>query len=91
MEDKEYVTPKDCELHHKLIEAQMETLRQKDDFLDERMTGIETRLTTIDGKMDKVVALMESQKNYIIWLLVGIVLTGAGVLLGRGVDFGWLI
>lgn len=89
--DLEFVTPKVCELHHQVMESQLELLRQKDKALEEKIGGIEKRLDVMDAKIDKMLELQASIYKFLIWLTVGIILTLVGVVAGRAIDFGWLI
>lgn len=101
-EGEDYVTPTMCEMHHKVMEAQLEVLRQKDKSLEDRMTGIEKRLDAMDEKID---AILQNQTNlalstkqfqtdvikYALWIAIVVMATLVGVLTGRAVDFGWLM
>jgi hypothetical protein len=87
----DYVTPSQCEQHHQIMELKLELLRQKDASLEDKIIGIETRLNSMDAKMDKILGLQESFNKYTLWLAVGIILTLIGVLTGRALDFGWVI
>ena len=89
MED--FVTPQMCEMHHKIIEAQLEVLRQKDKALEEKIGGIEKRLDAMDAKIDQMLRLQSDIYKFLIWLTVGIICTLIGVLAGRAIDFGWLV
>jgi hypothetical protein len=93
--DEDFVTSGMCEMHHKLMESQLELLRQKDKQLEEKISGIERSLEKMDAKLD---VLSEKQEGIIKWqadqyklqlgmaiLLVTILI---GVVLGRGLDFG---
>jgi len=73
-----------CRLHREVIDAKIETLKQKDHALDKRMEGIE-------NKIQEVFDLQRTILYVIIFIAVGTILTLIGVLLGRGVDFGWLL
>jgi vacuolar-type H+-ATPase subunit E/Vma4 len=89
--EEEYVTPSMCELHHQIMEAKLEVLRQRDKALEDRMTGVEQRLDKMDAKIDKVILLQESIYKALIAITIGVVITLGGVILGRALDFGWLI
>lgn len=100
--DEEYVTPGMCEMHHKVMEGQLELLRQKDKALEDKMAGIERRIDAIDAKIDTILRnqsdLATSTKQfqadvlkYALWLAVGVTLTLFGVATGRVIDFGWLL
>jgi hypothetical protein len=78
------ITPNVCQLHRDVIYAKIETLTQKDNALDRRMEGIE-------NKIQEVFDLQRTILYVIIFIAVGTCLTLSGVLLGRGIDFGWLI
>lgn len=80
----ETVTPDVCKLHREVIDAKIETLKAKDDSLDARMERIE------DG-IDEVRALQKTILYALIGIAFGVVATLFGVVLGRGIDFGWLI
>ncbi len=73
-----------CRLHREVIDAKIETLKAKDDSLDNRMQRIE------DG-IEEVRALQKTILYALIGISVGVALTLFGVLLGRGIDLGWLI
>ena len=87
----EYVTESMCEMHHKVMESQLEILRQKDKGLEEKITGVEKRLDSIDEKISELLALQQKLNDYLLYLAVGIILTLIGVLTGRALDFGWLM
>jgi hypothetical protein len=89
--DEDYVTPSMCEMHHKVMEAQLEVLRQKDKALEDKMTGVEKRIDAIDEKMDALLTAQQDFNKYLIWIAVGVALTLFGVITGRALDFGWLI
>lgn len=90
-EELEYVTPSQCEMHHRLMDAKLELLRQKDASLEDKITGIEKRLDSMDAKMDRILELQQSFNKYTLWLAVGIILTLIGVIAGRALDFGWIV
>ena len=73
-----------CRLHREVIDAKIETLKARDDSLDNRMQRIE------DG-IEEVRALQKTILYALIGISVGVALTLFGVLLGRGIDLGWLI
>lgn len=89
--EQDFVTPGMCEMHHKVMEGQLELLRQKDKTLEDKMTGVERRIDTIDEKMDELLRAQQDFTKYIIWIAVGVSLTLFGVITGRVVDFGWLL
>lgn len=89
--EDDYVTPGMCEMHHKVMEGQLELLRQKDKSLEEKMTGVEKRIDTIDEKMDELLKAQQDFNKYLIWIAAGVALTLFGVLTGRALDFGWLL
>lgn len=89
--DDDYVTPTMCTMHHRVMEAQLEVLRQKDKNLEDKISGVERRLDSIDEKMNELLGLQQKLNNYLLYLAVGIILTLVGVLTGRALDFGWLI
>lgn len=77
------VTTDVCKLHREVIDTKIEALKQKDVSLDTRMQGIE----------DKIQAVFNLQKTILYALIgisVGVALTLFGVILGRGIDLGWL-
>jgi len=80
----ETVTPDVCRLHREVIDSKIETLKQKDDSLDNRMERIENGIEEVRG-------LQKTILYALIGISVGVALTLFGVLLGRGIDFGWLI
>jgi hypothetical protein len=91
VDDHEFVTPKVCDLHHQLMEEKLTTLRQKDQALEDKISGVEKQLASIGEKIDKLVGMQENQNRYLLWLAIGIILTLIGVLAGRAVDFSWLL
>ena len=80
----EVITPEVCRLHRKVVDGKLEVFKVKDEALDTRMKGIENG---IKG----VYALQRTILYAIIGLAVGVALTLFGVLLGRGIDFGWIL
>jgi hypothetical protein len=80
----ETITPDVCRLHREVIDSKIETLKQKDDSLDNRMERIENGIEEVRG-------LQKTILYALIGISVGVALTLFGVLLGRGIDFGWLI
>jgi hypothetical protein len=99
---EEYVTPTVCQMHHQIMEGQLELLRQKDKTLEDKMMGIEKRIDIMDGKIDSIlktihdlnlnlIANQATLQKYALWFAIGIGLTLFGVLTGRALDFGWLI
>jgi hypothetical protein len=80
----ETVTPDVCRLHREVIDSKIETLKQKDDSLDNRMERIENGIEEVRG-------LQKTILYALVGISVGVALTLFGVLLGRGIDFGWLI
>ena len=80
----EVITPEVCRLHRKVVDGKLEVLKVKDEALDTRMKGIE------DG-IEGVYALQKTILYAIIVVAVGVALTLFGVLLGRGIDFGWIL
>jgi hypothetical protein len=80
----ETVTPDVCKLHREVIDAKIETLKAKDDSLDARMERIEDGIT-------EVRTLQKTILYALIGIAFGVVATLFGVILGRGIDFGWLI
>jgi hypothetical protein len=89
--DDEYVTPGMCDMHHRVMEGQLELLRQKDKALEDKMSGVEKRIDAIDAKMDELLRAQQDFNKYLIWISVGVVLTLVGVITGRALDFGWLL
>jgi hypothetical protein len=87
----EYVTPGMCDMHHRVMEGQLELLRQKDKALEDKMSGVEKRIDAIDAKMDELLRAQQDFNKYLIWISVGVVLTLVGVITGRALDFGWLL
>lgn len=83
-----YVTNPMCDLHHQLVESKLEMLKQKDQWLEDKISGVESRLDSMEKKIDDILRWQENQYKLQIGLLVAIVLTLAGVLVGRVVDFG---
>lgn len=89
--DQDFVTPGMCEMHHKVMEGQLELLRQKDKNLEDKMEGVEKRIDTIDAKIDELLKAQRDFNKYLIWIAVGVSLTLLGVITGRALDFGWLL
>lgn len=73
----EHVTPEMCKLHRELINTKL-------DACNERVDGI---LAEIQGVRD----LQRMILYALIGIGFGVACTLAGVVLGRGIDFGWLI
>lgn len=86
--EKEYVTSNMCELHHKIMEGQIELLKQKDLALEEKIGGIEKRLTIMEGKIDQIIEWQSNQYKVQLGTAILIIVTLIGVLLGRVIDFG---
>lgn len=86
-----FVTADRCTLHHKIMEGQLELLRQKDKQLEEKIGGVELRLEKMDEKIDQVLELQMAFNKYSLWLAAGVILTLIGVIAGRALDFGWVI
>jgi hypothetical protein len=80
----ETITPDVCKLHREVIDAKIATLKEKDDSLDSRMERIE------DG-IAEVRTLQKTILYALIGIAFGVVATLFGVILGRGIDLGWLI
>lgn len=83
-----FVTEDRCTLHHKIMEGQLELLRQKDKMLEEKITGVEIRLERMDEKIDEILNWQADQYKIQIALLAAVILTLIGVVIGRGLDFG---
>jgi len=75
--DDNFVKPEMCALHRDVIRVQVEAC-------DKRVDGILEELR-------EVRELQVSIRNYILFIAVGVILTLLGVILGRGMDFGWLL
>lgn len=90
-DDDQFVTPKICDLHHKLMEEKLETLRQKDKALEDKIDGVEEQIEKINEKIDRLITMQENQNKYLLWCAVGIILTLIGVLTGRAIDFSWIL
>ena len=84
MGDSETVTTKICDLHREVIESKLQVLKGADKAIEARMLGIEKGIEEIRG-------LQKNIYYALIAISVGVTLTLLGVILGRGVDFGWLI
>jgi hypothetical protein len=76
-ETTDYVTTTTCALHRELIETKLEACNA-------RVDGI---LTEIQGVRD----LQRMILYALIAIGFGVACTLAGVIVGRGLDFGWLI
>jgi hydroxymethylglutaryl-CoA reductase len=86
--EKEYVTSNMCELHHKIMEGQIELLKQKDSALEEKIGGIEKKLEAMEDKIDRIIEWQANQYKIQLGIAIIVAFTLAGVLLGRGIDFG---
>lgn len=89
--EKDYVTANMCELHHKIMEGQIELLKQKDSALEEKIGGIEKRLAVMEDKIDKILEWQSNQYKVQLGMAILIIFTLIGVLLGRGIDFGLFV
>jgi len=83
MGENEYVSPEICRLERKTIETEIEALKKCDGDLEERMKDIK-------ADIKDVLALQKTLLYAIIFVSIGVALTLFGVLMGRGIDFGWL-
>ena len=71
------VSPEMCSLHREVIEAKLLVCNERVDWILEELKGVRD---------------LQKQILYtLIFLSVGVSLTLFGVLIGRGVDFGWLV
>ena len=71
------VSPEMCSLHREVIEAKLLACNER-----------------VDGILEELKGVRDLQKQILytlIFLSVGVSLTLFGVLIGRGVDFGWLV
>lgn len=84
MTDERYVTREVCELHHQVTAAKIESLQLCDEKLEKRMDGIEEGIASVQ-------ALQKQILYAIIFVAVGTIMTLTGVIVGRGIDFGWLM
>lgn len=84
MTEQTMVTQEMCKLHRELVEAKIGALKDKDNILENRMCGIEKGI-------EDVRALQKTILYTIIFVAFATVTTLMGVILGRGIDFGWLI
>ena len=91
LSEKEYVTSNMCELHHKIMEGQLELLRHKDAALEEKILGIEVRLSAMEEKIDSILDWQQTQFKIQLGIAVAIILTLIGVFLGRAIDFGLFV
>jgi len=73
----EAITPEICRLHRELI--------------NEKIASCDARVDGIYEELRAVRDLQVSIRNTMIVIAAGVILTLLGVLLGRGVDFGWII
>jgi hypothetical protein len=80
----DFVTPEVCRLRHELVTTQINALADKD-------TALEARMERIENGIDEVRNLQKTILYAIIFVAAGVILTLAGVVLGRGIDFGWLV
>jgi len=82
--DTESLTPEVCYLHRAVIDAKIESLKQRDEALDSRMMRIEMGI-------EEVRALQKTILYALVGISVGVALTLFGVIIGRGIDFSWLV
>lgn len=81
---EEGVTVEICKLHREIMDGKIEVLKVKDEALDGRMQGIEQGIKEVHD-LQKLILYA------IIGIAVGVILTLIGVILGRGIDFGWIL
>ena len=74
MNDNDFVTPEVCALHHQIQET--------------KIAAVEARMDGIEGSIGEVRDLQIKILYAIIGLFGASILTLAGVLMGRAVDFG---
>jgi hypothetical protein len=80
----DYVSKEVCDLHQQVTQTMIDALKEKDNTLECRMEGIESGIAEVRD--------LQKQLLYcIIFVAVGVSLTLFGVVLGRGIDFGWLM
>jgi hypothetical protein len=78
------VSKESCELHRQLIE--------------EKIKGVDGRIgqneKRTDDIMDEIKGIRDMQKQtlyVLVFIACGVILTLCGVILGRGLDFGWIV
>lgn len=86
-----YMTTAMCNMHHQIMEGKLQLLREKDRALEEKIGGVENRLENIEKKIDGLLQLQQKLNDYLLYLAVGTALTFLGVILGRALDFGWIL
>lgn len=77
MSDDKYVTGEMCSLHRQVIDTKMDACNQR-----------------VDGILEEIQGVRDLQKNILyalMFIAVGVACTLAGVVLGRGFDFGWIM
>jgi hypothetical protein len=84
MGDSESISPSMCALHREVINTKLEMLSGVD-------AAIEGRMVRIEDGIDEIRQLQKNIYYALIAISIGTVLTLMGVILGRGIDFGWLI
>ena len=93
--DDNFVTPLTCDLHHKLVESKIEAVAVRCQSLEDKVTGIEhridMRMDAMDLKIEKILSLQENTYKILIYLAIGTIITLIGVVLGRALDFGWVM
>jgi len=84
MVSQESVSSDMCKLHRDVIDAKIDSLKQRDEALDSRMMRIEMGI-------EEVRALQKTILYALIGISVGVALTLFGVIIGRGIDFSWIL
>ena len=73
----DYIPRTECSLHRELVEEKLKATNQR-----------------VDGILDEIKGVRELQKNIwytLIFIAFGVCFTLAGVIMGRGFDFGWIV
>jgi hypothetical protein len=72
-----FITPETCKLHRELIDTKLAACNAR-----------------VDGILEEIKGVRDLQRTILYALIVigfGVACTLAGVIVGRGLDFGWLI
>lgn len=81
---EEYVSPEMCLLRQKVLQVEIDALKERND-------SMETRMERIEAAIEEVRNLQKTILYAIISLVILGFFTLLGVLLGRGIDLGWFV
>jgi len=84
MGDSEYVPERMCDLHRQLIDEKIKAIDAHIEVTDEK----------VDGILEEIQGVRDLQKQILYTIIISLVLglfTLVGVLLGRGIDFGFVV